>query len=276
MRTLILTLSLACTGSSKPAEPPAEPTPAPPEPAPAPSAPAAPAAPTNALTVETSAGAITIMPVYHATTVIQADGKTIWLDPWSKADLEGKPPADIVLVTDIHPDHLDKDAIAKVAKPEAVVVAPKAVADALKDRPVQHVLANGEAVTLGALTITAVPMYNLTRGPESGGVFHEKGRGNGYTLSMGGKTVYFAGDTECTDEMKALTGVDLAFVPMNLPYTMPPEEAAECVKAFKPAQVVPYHYAGSDRGVFVTAIDGAGPQALVLDYYPGGEPSWGE
>ncbi|MBW2258774.1 MAG: MBL fold metallo-hydrolase [Deltaproteobacteria bacterium] len=104
-------------------------------------------------------------------------------------------------------------------------------------------------------------------------MYHEKGRGNGYLLTMGGKRVYFAGDTECTEEMKAMEGVDLAFVPMNLPYTMPPSEAAECVKAFRPAVVVPYHYAGSDLAEFSAALEGVeGVTVRIVEFYEGGLP----
>ncbi len=224
----------------------------------------------GALVVPTTRSEIRVVPVYHATTRISVGDTVVWLDPWSKANLEG-PKADIVLITDVHPDHLDLAALEKVSKPETVVVAPPAV-PATPDAPtVQHVLANGAEVTIGELTIAAVPMYNLVRGPEPGKVFHDPGRGNGYVLRYGGEALYFAGDTECTPELKALTGVDVAFLPMNLPYTMPPEEAAACVNTFRPQVVVPYHYAGSDLEVFRRAVKPP-VQVLTLDFYPGGLP----
>jgi L-ascorbate metabolism protein UlaG (beta-lactamase superfamily) len=105
---------------------------------------------------------------------------------------------------------------------------------------------NGDTRNVGDLVATAVPMYNLKRGPEAGKLYHDKGRGNGYELDFGGTRVYLSGDTECTPEMKALEKIDVAFVCMNLPYTMPPSEAAECIAAFKPKVVFPYHYRGSD------------------------------
>jgi len=231
---------------------------------------ATPTAPVDHLELSTSAGKLTITPVYHASTMLQLGGTTIWIDPWSKGKLDGRPKANVLLITDIHPDHLDKDAIAKVTDDRTVIIAPQAVADQI-GRPVQHVLANGAEVTVGAFSFVAEPMYNLVRGPKPGQLFHDKGRGNGYLVKVGGKTVYFAGDTECTPEMKALTGIDVAFLPMNLPYTMPPEEAAACAVAFHPGLVVPYHYAGSDLNVFTSALQGKVPVTLA-EFYPGGLP----
>jgi L-ascorbate metabolism protein UlaG (beta-lactamase superfamily) len=268
MRWVLMSCLAACGGTPEPVAPPepAEPPAEPPAMPPPPDAP-------PALTLDTAAGPLTVTPVYHGTMVFQAGGQTVWLDPWSRGALDGKPPGDVILITDLHPDHLDAAAISAVAKPDAVLVAPADVAGALEGRTVQHVLANGQEVTIGAWSFTATPMYNLVRGPEEGGKFHDAGRGNGYLIRYGGKTVYVSGDTECTPEMRALTGIDLAFVTMNLPYTMPPEEAADCVKAFKPARVVPYHYAGSDLAVFTTALAGT-PEVHVetAEFYPGGLP----
>lgn len=220
-------------------------------------------------------GPFTITPVYHSTVIVEHKDTVFWLDPWSKGALEDQPKADVVLITDIHFDHHDEDAIAKVVKPETVFVAPKAVAakrEAAR-QSVQRVLANRQSVTVAGVEITAVPMYNLVRGPDQGKLYHEPGRGNGYVLRSGDVRVYFAGDTECTPEMKGLTDIDVAFVPMNLPYTMPPEEAAACVQAFKPTVVVPYHHAGSDLGAFTAALEGTeGVRVRLLDLYPGGLP----
>ncbi len=262
-------LGLGCaTSTTEPAAVEAPVAPAPvvaPEPAPA-------TVEGGAVVLSTANGPLKVVPVYHATTRIEAGGKVIWLDPWSKAALEGAAKADVVLITDTHFDHLDKDAIAKVVKEGTVFVAPQAVKDGLPEYAVNHVLANGDTVAIGDLTVKAVPMYNLVRGPVEGGVFHEKGRGNGYVVTFGGRSVYFAGDTECTDEMKALVGLDVAFVPMNLPYTMTTEEAAACVNAFQPDVVVPYHYAGSDLATFKAAVTAAGVRVETVEYYPGGQP----
>jgi L-ascorbate metabolism protein UlaG (beta-lactamase superfamily) len=128
-------------------------------------------------------------------------------------------------------------------------------------------IANGEKKTIKGIEIEAVPMYNLQRGPAAGQLFHTKGRGNGYVVTLGDKRIYLAGDTECTPEMKALKNIDVAFVPMNLPYTMPPNEAADCVKAFKPKMVYPYHYMGSDLKAFEDALKGSGVEVRVRDWY---------
>jgi L-ascorbate metabolism protein UlaG (beta-lactamase superfamily) len=173
----------------------------------------------------------------------------------------------LVLVTDIHGDHFDKAAIEHVSGPNTAVVGPKVVTDELKGAVT---LANGETKEIAGLSIEAVPMYNLKRGPSEGKLFHDPGRGNGYLIGFGGKRIYLSGDTECTAEMKALENIDLAFVCMNLPYTMPPDEAAECVKAFRPKVVYPYHYSGSDLGVFQRALAGeAGIEVRLREWYGG-------
>jgi len=114
-------------------------------------------------------------------------------------------------------------------------------------------------------------MYNLQRGFQ-GELFHTKGRGNGYVVTLGGKRIYVAGDTECTPEMKALRNIDVAFLPMNLPYTMTPAEAADCAKAFKPKIVYPYHYRGQDPKAFAAALKGSGIEVRLRDWYPGAPP----
>ena len=141
---------------------------------------------------------------------------------------------------------------------------PKAV---VAELPGTIAIANGETKTLGPIEVTAVPMYNEKRGPEAGKLFHDKGRGNGYVLSYGGKRVYLSGDTECTSEMKALEKIDLAFVCMNLPYTMPPDEAAACIAAFKPKVVVPFHHRGSDLGVLESKLSGTDVKVEKRDFY---------
>ena len=129
-------------------------------------------------------------------------------------------------------------------------------------------IANGETKTWQGWTIEATPAYNLKRGPAAGKLFHDKGRGNGYVLTYGGKRFYFSGDTEGVPEMRALKNIDVAFVCMNLPYTMPPEEAADAVKAFHPKIVIPYHYRGSDLSVFEKGLEGTGIEVRLLDWYP--------
>ena len=138
---------------------------------------------------------------------------------------------------------MDPDSIKEISKAGTEILAPPAVVQTVTTaKPI----ANGETKTWQDWTIEAIPAYNLKRGPAPGKLFHDKGRGNGYVLTYGGKRFYFSGDTEGVPEMRALKNIDVAFVCMNLPYTMPPDEAADAVKAFHPKVVIPYHYRGSD------------------------------
>jgi L-ascorbate metabolism protein UlaG (beta-lactamase superfamily) len=214
---------------------------------------------------ETSSGPVKITPIYHASLIIEAGGKVIYLDPAKPANFAGLPPADLILITDIHGDHMDLNLIAAVSKPSTEILAPPAVATTVV---AAKQISNGETKTWDGWTIEAIPMYNLKRGPETGRLYHDKGRGNGYVLSYGSKRFYFSGDTEGVPEMRALKNIDVAFVCMNLPYTMPPEEAADAVKAFHPRVVIPYHYFGSDLSVFEKALAGTGIEVRLLDWYP--------
>jgi L-ascorbate metabolism protein UlaG (beta-lactamase superfamily) len=215
-------------------------------------------------TFKTKAGELKVTPVRHASVMIEGGGKVIQIDPWSQANYEGLPKADIILITDIHGDHMDPKAIETVRKPGSEIYAPAAVAETVKDAVV---IKNGESKKVGAFTIEGVPMYNLKRGPSEGKFYHDKGRGNGYVITYGGTRIYVAGDTEGTPEMAALKNIDVAFIPMNLPYTMTPEEAAAAVKAFKPKVVYPYHYRESDTKAFAAALQGTGTEVRLLNWY---------
>jgi len=232
-------------------------------------------------TFDTSAGAVKITPLYHASTLIEAGGKTIYLDPAKPAKLDGLPKAGLILITDIHGDHMDPDSDKAISEDGTVIFAPPAAVKVLTDaNPVPkgetktrgawtiQAIANGETKTWGDWTIEAIAAYNLKRGPAPGKLFHDKGRGNGYVLTYGGKRFYFSGDTEGVPEMRELKNIDVAFVCMNLPYTMPPEEAADAVKAFHPKIVIPYHYRGSDLSVFQKALEGTGIEVRLLEWYP--------
>ncbi|HKW88774.1 MAG TPA: MBL fold metallo-hydrolase [Candidatus Acidoferrales bacterium] len=216
-------------------------------------------------TFDTSAGLVKITPIFHATALIEAAGKNIYIDPAKPANFSGLPPADLILITDIHPDHLDPNSIAAVSKQGTEIMAPLAVVRTLASA---DPISNGESKSWGDWTIEAIPMYNIQRGPAPGKFYHDKGRGNGYVLTYGGKRFYFSGDTENIPEMRALMNIDVAFVCMNLPYTMPPDEAAEAVKAFHPKVVIPYHYRGSDLSVFQKALAGTGIEVRLLNWYP--------
>ncbi len=202
--------------------------------------------------VQTAEGVLKITPVTHGSLMLEYKGKVIHIDPWCRGDYTGLPKADLILITDIHGDHLDPAQVKKLKKSGTQVVAPQAVAQTVTE---VLVLQNGQKKVVAGLQIEAVAMYNHKRGPSPGKLYHDKGRGNGYVVTLGDKRVYISGDTACISEMKALTDIDIAFVTMNLPYTMPPEEAAECVKAFKPRIVYPYHYRGSDLNVFTRALE---------------------
>ena len=220
-----------------------------------------------AQTFDTSAGPVKITPVYHASLEMEAGGKVIIIDPAKPANFMGLSKADLILITDIHGDHMDTDLIKAETKDGTEIIAPAAV---VKTVTTAKVIGNGEKTTWGAWTIEAVPMYNTTpsRGPAPGKLFHDKGRGNGYVLTYGGKRFYFSGDTEGIPEMRALKNIDVAFVCMNLPYTMTPEEAADAVKAFHPKVAIPYHYKGQDTAAFKKALDGTGIDVRLLDWYP--------
>lgn len=194
--------------------------------------------------VTTSLGALTIQPIVHASLVLSTPGLNIYADPTGgAANYTGIKQPDVILITDIHGDHFDLKTISAVRQANTVLVAPKAVADlmpdSLKDKLV--ILNNGERVSKLNISITALPMYNLPEDPQSR---HTKGRGNGYVLGIGGKNVYISGDTQGIPEMRALKDIDIAFVCMNLPYTMDINEAADAVLAFRPKIVYPYHYRG--------------------------------
>ncbi len=205
-----------------------------------------------------------IVPITHGSLILKWQEKVIHVDPWSRGDYEGQPAADLILVTDVHGDHMDPAQIAKVSKADAIIVAPAAVQKTVRKA---RVLNNGEQTDVFGIKIEAVSMYNLKRGPRAGELFHTRGRGNGYVLTLGDQRIYISGDTACTPEMKRLADIDIAFVCMNLPYTMTPREAAGCVNAFKPRVVYPYHYRGSDLNAFKEAVTSAAVEVRILDWY---------
>jgi L-ascorbate metabolism protein UlaG (beta-lactamase superfamily) len=216
--------------------------------------------------IPATGGDIVVTPLGHASVLIEHAGKVIEVDPASMAfDIAKAKPGDLVLITDIHGDHLDPKALPKARKAGAPVVIPAAAKEQVPDGTA---IGNGESRTVAGVAIEAVPMYNLQRGPSAGQLFHTKGRGNGYVITVGGKRLYFAGDTECIPEMKALKNIDVAFIPMNLPYTMTPAEAAECVKAFQPKIVYPYHSNGQKPEEFREALKGEkNVEVRILPWY---------
>ncbi len=196
--------------------------------------------------IPTATGSLEIRPIEHATFLMIWNDMTIAVDPVGGPEaFAGLPRADLILVTDIHGDHLSPETIAAAGSEAATIIAPAAVAERLPEGEQERVtvLANGASTTWRSLTIEAVPMYNLDAERQS---FHPKGRGNGYVVSDGASRVYISGDTEDIPEMRALENIDAAFVCMNLPYTMDVGAAASAVLEFHPKIVYPYHFRGTD------------------------------
>lgn len=192
----------------------------------------------------TSAGELKITFVGHGSLVFDFAGKTIHVDPFGKlADYSKQPKADVILITHEHPDHLDAAALAAIRTTNTTVILTAACAAKVTGG---MVMTNGQTVTVSGIGIEAVPAYNLVHKRDNGVPFHPKGTGNGYILTFGDRRVYVAGDTENTPEMKALKNIDVAFLPMNLPYTMTPEMVADAAKAFTPKVLYPYHYGDTD------------------------------
>ena len=219
--------------------------------------------------LQTSAGPVTLHIIQHASFVLDWHGQKIYVDPVGPAaSYKGLGAADLILITHAHSDHFSPSTLAGLDTHKATVVEPQAVADKLGATvgKAQHVMANGDTFVSHGLSIKAVPMYNLTASRK---MYHPKGWGNGYVLTLGGKRIYISGDTEGTPEMRALKHIDLAFVCMNLPYTMDVRHAADAVLAFKPAIVYPYHYRGQDTKEFKRLVHAGDPHIDVRlrDWY---------
>lgn len=216
-------------------------------------------------------GAITVQPIQHGSVVLRWNGTTIYIDPVQPPEAYAEIDSpDIILITDIHGDHLNVEAIDSLDTENTVFVVPQAVADRLSETSYRDqlvIINNGDSTEQGGIPIRAVPMYNL---PESEESRHVKGRGNGYVLTLGDKQVYLSGDTEDIPEMRALENIDIAFVCMNLPYTMDVNQAASAVLDFEPAIVYPYHYRGQDTQRFKELVNAKNNNIDVRlrDWYP--------
>ncbi|MEP1032831.1 MBL fold metallo-hydrolase [Ekhidna sp.] len=223
--------------------------------------------------ISTNDGEVVIQPITHGTLVLSWNDEVIYVDPYGGADgFEGIADPTIILITDIHGDHLNVKTLAAINTSRAKFFVPQAVKDklpeAMKSRTV--VIGNGQTVVFQEIEILAIPMYNL---PESPDARHTKGRGNGYVLTIGGKRIYLSGDTEDIPEMRNLKNIDVAFVCMNLPYTMDISQAASAVIEFQPSIVYPYHYRGkgglSDVESFKTMVENSGiaTEVRLRDWY---------
>lgn len=194
---------------------------------------------TNILTGDhlvTTNGDVVIHPINHASFVMSWNGKMIYNDPVGASTLyQGLPRADLILVSHSHTDHFSSSTLNAVTNANTIIIAPQAVYNSLPTalRSLTLVMTNGASTTRLGLAIDAVPAYNGN---------HPLGTGNGYVLTIGGKRLYMSGDTGNIAEMRALQGIDVAFVCMNVPFTMTVNEATNAVRAFRPKVVYPYHY----------------------------------
>ncbi|WP_423821214.1 MBL fold metallo-hydrolase [Salinisphaera sp. SPP-AMP-43] len=221
--------------------------------------------------LETKAGPLELHIVQHASFVLRWNDRVIYVDPVGGAEAyAGLPAPDIVLLTHPHPDHLDPETLTGLDTGRAVFVMPSSVAERLDSRlgREQIVLGNGEASDRLGNGLRAVPMYNLPASPQA---YHPKGWGNGYVLTLADRQIYISGDTEGTPEMRSLTDIDLAFVCMNLPYTMDTAQAADAVQDFAPGIVYPYHYRGQDVADFQQRLQARDSdiQIRLRDWYSG-------
>jgi L-ascorbate metabolism protein UlaG (beta-lactamase superfamily) len=224
--------------------------------------------------IETKKGPLLIQPILHGTVMFTWDGQTIYVDPYGGAKaFEGISAPDLILITDIHGDHMSVETLEGIETSNAIIIAPSAVTEKLPDNLKAQTtsLDNGKKIEKLGISITALPMYNL---PEDSESRHTKGRGNGYVLNIGGKNIYLSGDTEDIPEMRALKNIDVAFVCMNLPYTMDIDQASSAVLDFKPKTVYPYHYRGqgglADVEAFQKKVQGANNKIEVRlrNWYP--------
>jgi L-ascorbate metabolism protein UlaG (beta-lactamase superfamily) len=207
-------------------------------------------------TLNTSAGEVQITFIGHSSLIFAWNGKIIHTDPYSKvADYTKLPKADLILITHEHADHLDANALEPIRTEKTVVIVTETVSQKVQGG---IVMKNGDTQTLeGFPPIEAVPAYNIINKRDNGQPYHPQGVGNGYILTFGDKQIYVAGDTENTPEMKALQKIDVAFLPMNLPFTMTPDMVADAAKAFKPVILYPYHLGETDASKLVELLKSA-------------------
>jgi L-ascorbate metabolism protein UlaG (beta-lactamase superfamily) len=203
-------------------------------------------------TIPTSQGELKMTFIGHATLLFAFAGKIIHVDPVKRyADYTTLPKADIILVTHEHGDHFDPSAIDIIKKEGTDLIFTEKCREKY---PSGQTMKNGEVRTVLGIRIEAVPAYNIVHMRSEGLPYHPKGEGNGYILTFGDKRVYVAGDTENTPEVKALKNIDIAFLPMNLPYTMTPEMVADAARAFKPKILYPYHYGNTETSKIVELL----------------------
>jgi L-ascorbate metabolism protein UlaG (beta-lactamase superfamily) len=205
-------------------------------------------------TVQTDRGPLVLTFIGHGSLAVSFQGKSIQIDPWSRlAEYTKFPKADLVLITHEHGDHLDTTAVQSLRAKSTVILCPEVCAQKLDGATI---IRNGESRVVAGIPVEAVPAYNIVHLRDDSTPFHPRGRGNGYVLTCGSTRVYIAGDTENTPEMKALKDIDIAFLPMNLPYTMTPEMVADAVKTFRPRILYPYHFGTTDTARLLDLLHG--------------------
>jgi L-ascorbate metabolism protein UlaG (beta-lactamase superfamily) len=196
--------------------------------------------------ITTAAGDLTIAFLGHASLQFMFSGKTIYIDPFHEvADYVRLPKADVILVTHHHSDHFDPQAIAAIRTDKTQILYTAVCAENL---PGGIVMCNDDLQTVAGITIEAVPAYNIVHKRPNEKPYHKSGEGNGYIIPFADQCVYIAGDTENIPEMKALGKIDIAFLPVNLPYTMSPEMAADATRMIRPRILYPYHFGETDLG----------------------------
>lgn len=213
--------------------------------------------------IPTSAGVVRMHFIGHGSLMFEINNYVIHIDPVkSSGNYTGIPKADLILVTHEHSDHLDTKLIEELRKPETILFTSKAssssVAGAVSMEP-------GDIMRAGDITVEAVHAYNIVHERSKGMPFHPKGSGLGFILDIGDKRFYVAGDTENIPEMKSLKDIDIAFLPMNLPYTMSPEMVADAAKAFRPAVLYPYHYSGTQTSILTGLLKDSGIEVRIRD-----------
>ncbi len=211
--------------------------------------------------IKSSAGDIEITFIGHATLMISFNGYVIHIDPVSgMGNYSSLPKADLILVTHEHGDHLDTALIAKLRKQPTVMFCNSKSAERV---PWAMAMKPGDVRKAGNVTVEAVFAYNIKNVRPDGNPFHPKGQGNGYVIGIGNKRIYIAGDTENVPEMKDLKNIDIAFLPMNLPYTMTPSMTADAARSFKPAILYPYHFGETNTSELVKLLENSGIEVRI-------------